>query len=92
MNEEAKKEVQTIIKEYLKTSSFTGRNLIDTPTDSLGVVNKRYVNFNGAVANRPKSSVASIGMSYFATDTVIPMTYNTTGWVNGIGSLVALNN
>lgn len=87
-----KKQVEAIIKEYLQTSSFTDRKLTDTPTDNLSVVNRRYVNLNGTVANRPKSSVASVGQRYFSTDTKIPMIYDTTGWINGVGSIVALNN
>lgn len=92
MDNQQKIEIQNIVKEYLKTSAFTGRKLTDTPTDDLQVVPRKYVNLNGTVANRPKSSVASVGQSYFATDTAIPMTYSVGGWRNGSGSIVALNN
>lgn len=77
------------VKEILKGSAFTDRKLTDTPTDALSVVNRKYVNLNGTVVNRPNSSVATNGQSYFATDTNIPMTYSATGWVNGVGSIVA---
>ena len=93
MSEEInKKEVQDIIREYMRSSAFTDRKLTDNPTDTLSVVNRRYVNLNGAVADRPVSSIASVGQSYYATDTNIPMTYSVGGWRNGVGSIIALNN
>ena len=87
-----KKEIQDIIREYLRSTAFTDRKLTDNPTDTLSVVNRRYVNLNGAVADRPVSSIASVGQSYYATDTNIPMTYSVGGWRNGVGSIIALNN
>jgi hypothetical protein len=84
--------IKKVVADYLKSAAFTGRKLTDTPTDSLQVVNRKYVNNNGPVANRPSSSVASVGQPYFATDTNIPMTYSQSGWRNGVGSVVALNN
>ena len=87
-----KKQVEDIIKEYLQSQTFTDRKTTDTPTDALSSVNRRYVNLNGVVADRPKSSVASVGQSFYATDTNIPMTYSAGGWRNGSGSIVALNN
>ncbi len=81
-----------IVEEYLKSTGFTSRKLTDTPTDNLSMVNRKYVTNNGTVANRPKSSVATIGQPYFATDTGIPMTYSAQGWRNGSGSIVSLNN
>jgi hypothetical protein len=85
IDERAKK----IIATYLKTSAFTDRKLTDTPTDSYQVVPRGYVTNNGLVANRPNSSVATVGQPYLATDTNIPMTYTSTGWRNGVGSVVA---
>lgn len=87
-----KEEVLKIVREYLQSNAFTARKLTDTPIDNLSVVNKKYVTNNGVVANRPKSSVASVGQTYYATDTGIPMTYSSSGWKNGVGSVVALNN
>ena len=84
-----KEEVVDIIKEFDRGSGFTARQVTDTPTDALSVVNRKYTNLNGAVASRPVSSVATVGQKYFATDTNLLMTYNTTGWYNGVGSLVA---
>lgn len=96
MDTELEKEIKIMIKEevekILRGSAFTDRKLTDTPTDNLSVVNRRYVTLNGTVANRPKSSVATVGQPYYATDTFIPMTYSTEGWRNGAGSIVALNN
>lgn len=82
-----RKEIST----YLESTGFTQRKLTDTPTDDLQVTPRRYVNMNGVVANRPRSSIASMGQSFFASDTGIPMTFNSTTnkWVNGIGSVVA---
>lgn len=84
--------IRKLVPEILKSSAFTDRKLTDTPTDAFSVVNKKYVTNNGLVANRPKSSVASIGQTYYATDTGIPMTYSSSGWKNGVGSIIALNN
>ena len=87
-----KEDVTKIIQDYLKSAGFIERKLTDTPTDSLQVVNRKYVTLNGTVANRPVSSVATIGQPYYATDTGIPMTYTVEGWRNGVGSIVAQNN
>lgn len=84
--------VRKLVPEILKSSAFTDRKLTDTPTDALSVVNRKFVTLNGTVANRPVSSVATIGQFYLANDTGIPMTYSAGGWRNGIGSIVALNN
>ena len=96
MDTDLEKKIKELIKQevpkLLSGSAFTGRKLTDTPTDNLSVVNKKYVTLNGTVANRPVSSIASVGQHYFATDTLIPMTYSAGGWVNGVGSIVALNN
>lgn len=81
-----------VVQQYLKSGAFTDRKLTDTPTDALSVVNRKYLTANGLVADRPKSSVATIGQPYLATDTGIPMTYSVGGWRNGVGSVVAQNN
>lgn len=81
--------IKAILPQYLQQQAFTQRKVTDTPTDALEVVNRQFVTLNGIVANRPTSSVAVVGQSYFATDTNIPMTYSTTGWRNGVGSIVA---
>lgn len=90
--QQRKDEVIKIVEDYLKSNAFTSKKITDTPNDNLSVVNRRYVTLNGTVANRPVSSVATIGQPYFATDTGIPMTYSAQGWRNGVGSIVALNN
>lgn len=83
-------EIKRMVPEILQGSAFTDRKLTDSPTDNLSVVNRRYVNLNGTLASRPTSSVATMGQSYFATDTNIKMTYNqnTSVWVSN-GSVVA---
>ena len=96
MDTELQKKIKELIRkevpEILKGSAFTDRKLTDTPTDKNQVVPRGYVTNNGTVALRPVSSVAVIGQPYLATDTGIPMTYTSAGWVNGVGSICALNN
>lgn len=91
MDNQQKTEIQNLIKNYLESSAFTTRKLTDTPTDNLQVVNRKYVNLNGTVANRPNASVATIGQKYFATDLNQLMTFNTSTnkWYNGVASIVA---
>lgn len=83
--------IRKIVPEYMKSSAFTDRKLTDTPTDSLSVVNRKYVTLNGTVSSRPTSSVATVGQRYFATDTGISMTYTGSNWRDGVGSVVAIN-
>lgn len=82
-------QIRKVVADYLKSSAFTDRKLTDTPTDANMIVPRKYVTANGAVANRPTSSVATVGQPYFATDTNIPMTFSSSGWRNGVGSIVA---
>ena len=63
----------------------------DTPTDNLQLVNRRYVNLNGILANRPASVLAQTGQQYYATDINIPLFYDGAKWRNGIGSIIASN-
>ena len=85
-----KESIIKLIKETTRQEvGFSSRKLTDTPTDDLMVTPRGYVNLNGVVADRPTSSVATIGQSYFATDTDIPMVYDGTDWRNGIGSIIA---
>lgn len=88
--ENLEEQILKVIKKYDQGGSFSGRKLTDTPTDLLSVVNKRFVTANGLVANRPVSSVAVVGQTYFATDTNIPMVFSSGGWRNGVGSVVAI--
>ena len=91
LDREQKKEIENIVQEAVKSneSSFRDRRTVDTPTDSYSIVNRRYVTLNGDVADRPRSSVATVGQPFLATDTVIPMVFTGTDWVNGVGSVVA---
>lgn len=89
LNNQIDERIKKVVPEILRTTAFTDRKLTDTPTDALSMVNRKYVTNNGTVANRPTSSVATVGQPYFATDTNIPMTYSASGWVNGVGSIVA---
>ena len=84
--------IRKVVPQILKGSAFTDRKLTDTPTDKNSVVPRGYVTNNGTVANRPKSSVATVGQPYYASDIGVPLTYSTEGWRNGSGSICALNN
>lgn len=84
-----KQKVIKIIEDYQRGFAFTAPKYTDTPTDANSIVPRKYVNLNGTVANRPNSSVATVGQHFFATDTNIPMTFNGTNWVNGVGSVVS---
>lgn len=92
LNKKIDERIKKALNEFSRNSGFTIRKVTDTPTDALATVNRKYANLNGVVADRPKSSVATIGQSYLATDTGIPMRYTAEGWRNGVGSIVALNN
>ena len=91
MDKDLKNKVIKIIENYQKGRAFTQDKYTDTPTDANSVVPRKYVNLNGTVANRPNSSVATVGQHYFSTDTNIPMVFDGTNWRNGVGSVVATN-
>ena len=77
--------MQEIIKEYLQSSGFSDRKLTDTPTDTLSMVNRKYVNLNGATANRPTSSVT--GQRYLDTTIGRPVYWSGSTWIDGAGSV-----
>lgn len=81
------------IKNFLQGDGFTSRKLADTPTDDLMITPRKYVNLNGALANRPSSVLAIMGQRYYATDINIPLVFDKTNnvWRNGIGSVIASN-
>lgn len=89
MNTEDKREVEKIAKQILN-KSFSKR-IGDTPTDSLQLVNRKYVTLNGTLALRPASVLAVVGQSYYATDINVPLSYDGTRWRNGVGSIIASN-
>ena len=77
--------IRKIVPEYLKSSAFTDRKLTDLPTDSLQVVNRRYVTLNGATASRPTASV--LGQSYFDTTLGYTVWWNGTAFVDATGTV-----
>lgn len=89
--DELTRKIKEVIKEEMKSGLFTARKVTDMPTDNLAVTNRKYVNLNGTVANRPNSSIASIGQHYFPTDTRIPLVFDGTNWRDGVGSVAATN-
>lgn len=90
MDEKLKKEtveiVRAEVREQLKSGLFIARKLTDTPTDSLSVVNRQYVNLNGVTASRPLGSI--LGQQYFDTTYGRPVYWNGSTWVNAVGSVV----
>ena len=92
MEEKDKEQIKKMINVAIKkVTDFSSRKLGDTPTDDFQLTPKGYVNQNGVVASRPIGSIAGVGQKYFATDTKIPMTFTGTQWVDGVGSVVAIN-
>jgi len=82
--------VKKILEQKSKSLSFTEKKVTDTPTDSLQVVNRKYVTLNGTSANRPTSSV--LGQQYFDTTLASgrgkPVWWNGTGFVDATGTYV----
>jgi len=77
--------IKAMVPQILKGSGFTDRKVTDIPTDSLQVVNRKYVTMNGTTANRPTSSV--IGQRYFDTTLNKPVWVgNSFTWVDSSGS------
>ena len=96
MNEEEIKQVEEIAKETFKklskSGTFTDRKVTDTPTDSLSLVNRRFVTLSSNIGARPVSSVAVAGQRFFDTTNNIPIWYTVAGWRNSVGSIIAQNN
>lgn len=82
-------DIKRIVEDELKKAmAFSTNKYGDTPTDALQLTPRKYVNLNGTIANRPNSSVASLGQQYFATDLGYPAYFNGTNWVNSVGSVI----
>ena len=79
-------EALKVVKEYMQSSAFTDRKLTDIPTDSLAVVNRKYVTLNGVSASRPTASV--VGQSYFDTTLGKTVWWSGTAFVDGAGTVV----
>lgn len=93
MNEDdMKKLILTVVKEYEKSGAFVGRKVIDTPVDAFSFVNRRFVTLSSNLGSRPVSSVAVVGQRFFDTTNNVPIWYTTAGWRNSVGSVVAQNN
>jgi len=84
MNEDDKKEVNTLIDRKLR---FSQSKIGDTPTDNLQLTNRRYVNMNGTTSSRPNSSIATLGQQYFDTTIGRPLFWNGTNWIDAAGSV-----
>ena len=94
IDKQQKRELESLIIETVQNSGiladFRKERTVATPIESYSITNRRYVNLNGNVADRPRSSVATVGQHYFAIDTFIPMTFDGNDWRNGVGSVVAV--
>lgn len=85
MTPQDKKEIQQMIDLALKNSF--GKRIGDTPTDSLQLTPRKYVNMYGSVLGRPVNSV--IGQFYLDTNKGGPIWRRSDGaWVDGVGSVV----
>ena len=84
--EEIKKLIREEVKNQLKGGLFSARKLTDTPTDSLQVVNRKYVTRNSTTALRPITSV--IGESYFDTTEGKPVWWNGTNYQDAAGNVI----
>lgn len=80
--------IQAEVKKQLQSGLFTARKVTDTPTDSLQVVNRKYVTNNGTV--RPTSSV--VGQPFLdlslASGRGKPIYWNGIGWIDATGTYV----
>lgn len=74
------------VADQLKGGLFTSRKLTDTPSDSLQVVNRKYVTLNGVSASRPTSSV--LGQYYFDTTLGQPIWWDGISFVDASGNVV----
>lgn len=75
-----------IIKQYLAGSAFTDRQVTDTPTEALSIVNRKFVTQNGTTANRPTSSIT--GLQYYDTTLNKPVYWSGTTWRDAAGTIV----
>lgn len=90
IDKEIKREVEKMI-ELASRRSYSKR-VGDTPSDSLQLTPKKYVNAYGSIAGRPASLVASVGQQYFDTTGNRPIFFTpNTNWVDATGSVVASN-
>lgn len=78
--------IKKLVPEILKGSAFTARKLTDTPTDSLQVVNRKYVNLNGTSSTRPTSSI--VGQFYYDTTINKPIWWAGTSFKDAQGNVV----
>lgn len=85
MDEQDKKEVKKMVEETLKSYN---KRIGDTPTDTLQLTPRKYVNMYASVSGLPGASV--VGQQVFLTDVGSPAFRRPDGkWVNGVGSVLA---
>lgn len=86
MNQQEDNLSKLISSEVERQLGFTARKLTDTPTDSLAVVNRKYVTLNGTSANRPTSSI--IGQFYYDTTIGKPVWWSGSSFKDAAGNVV----
>lgn len=85
-----KEDIVNIIKDTV-SNIYSSRFLADSPTDSLQLTPRKYVNLSGTIPQRPASVIASKGQQYFATDLNKPIFFDGTKWRDATSSVVASN-
>lgn len=84
MTPQDKKEIEKLID--LITKNNFSKRIGDTPTDSLQLTNRKYVNLYGSTLGRPANSV--IGQQYLDTTIGRPIFRRGDGaWIDGAGSV-----
>ena len=74
-----------VVKDYMKSQSFTDRKIADLPTEANSMTPRRFITLNGVTASRPLGSV--LGQRYFDTTIGRPVYWNGSTWVDGAGSV-----
>lgn len=74
-----------IVRDYMQSSGFSNKKIADMPTDSLQVVNRKYLTLNGTTTQRPASSV--VGQRYLDTTIGRPIYWSGSAWIDGAGSI-----
>ena len=90
LDREQKQEIEKIID--LATRRSFSKRIGDTPTDTLQLVPRKYVNLYGSIAGRPASIAATVGQQFFDTDGNRPIFFTpNNNWVDATGSVIASN-
>ena len=78
--------IKEIIRSYMGDTGFSDRKITDVPTDTYGIVNRRYANLNGATSGRPLGSV--VGQFYLDSTVGKPIWWDGTKFIDATGTVV----